>query len=289
MWRGNSALGLIVVFLALAEAGAAQQEPKPKDLPDAPAPKQENAPAKHENPLNETIQILGRRSIFFPDLATNPKPLNSKQKFELSADESIAPSRLLSSALGAGIGQAADSLPGYGEGMAGYAKRFGSSMASAASDHFFETFLLSSLLHRDPRYFVVLRGGAGYRIKYALSRTVVTRTDDGKSAANWPGILGPLLAESLANSYLPEKEQTTGRTFRRYGYRVGLNTASKVLREYWPTIFRSLRIAKIAPGARPDPGPAAPFAPLASTATLIRRQTRETKTGGTYYNKRTGP
>jgi hypothetical protein len=78
---------------------------------------------------------------------------------------------------------------------------------------------------------------------------VVTRTDDGKSAANWPGIVGPLLAESLANSYLPAKEQTAGRTFRRYGFRVGLNTASKVLREYWPTIFRSLRISKIAPGA----------------------------------------
>lgn len=249
MWGGSSALGLVVILLGFAEVGAAQQEPKPKELPDAPAPKQENAAGKRESPLNTTIEILGRRSIFFPDLAASPKPLTSKQKFELSADESISPSRLVSSALGAGIGQATDSLPGYGEGMGGYGKRFGSSMASAASDHFFETFLLASLLHRDPRYFVLLRGGAGFRIKYALSRTVVTRTDDGKSAANWPGIVGPLLAESLANSYLPAKEQTAGRTFRRYGFRVGLNTASKVLREYWPTIFRSLRISKIAPGA----------------------------------------
>jgi len=251
------------MLLALVEAGAAQQEPKPKELPDAPAVKQESAPAKHENPFNETIEILGRRSIFFPDLATSPKPLTSKQKFELSADESIAPSRILSSALGAAIGETVDALPGYGEGIGGYGTRFGSSLATAASDHFFETFLLSSLLHRDPRYFVKLRGGAGYRIKYALSRTVVTRTDDGKSAANWPGVLGPLLAESLANSYLPANEQTAGRTFRRYGYRVGLNTAGKLLREYWPTIFRDLRISKIAPSAAPDPGPAGTAAPAA--------------------------
>jgi hypothetical protein len=260
MWRGSSALGLVAILLGFAKIGAAQQEPKPKELPDTPAAKRESAPAKRENPLNETIQILGRRSIFFPDLATSPKPLTSKQKFELSADESIAPSRLVSSALGAALGQAADTLPGYGQGMSGYGRRFGSSMASAASDHFFETFLLASLLHRDPRYFVALRGGAGYRIKYALSRTVVTRTDDGRSAANWPGILGPLLAESLANSYLPAKEQRAGRTFRRYGFRLGLNAASKAVREYWPTIFRSLRISKIAPGAAPDPGPT-PFAP----------------------------
>jgi hypothetical protein len=252
----------MAVLLACAETATAQQKPKPKEPPDAPTAKQESTQANHESPLSETIEILGKRSIFFPDLATSRKPLSSKQKFELSSDESIAPSRLVSSALGALIGQAADSLPGYGQGMRGYGTRFGSSLATAASDHFFETFLLSSLLHRDPRYFVVLRGGAGYRIKYALSRTVITRTDDGKSAANWPGVLGPLLAESLANSYLPAREQSAGRTFRRYGFRIGLNAGSKVVRDYWPTIFRSLRISKIAPGAGPDPGPGANFAPV---------------------------
>ena len=288
MWRGSSALGLVAILLGFAEIGAAQQEPKPKELPEAPAPKQENAPAKRENPLNETIQILGRRSIFFPDLATSHKPLSSKQKFELSADESIAPSRLLSSALGAAIGQAADSLPGYGQGMSGYGKRFGSSMASAASDHFFETFLLASLLHRDPRYFVVLRGGAGYRIKYALSRTVVTRTDDGRSAVNWPGILGPLLAESLANSYLPAKEQTAGRTFRRYGFRVGLEhgeqSGAGILADDFPELANFENRAGC--GARSGAGHAF-RAPRA--AGVIRTQTRGTKTRGKYYNKRTGP
>jgi len=67
-------------------------------------------------------------------------------------------------------------------------------------------------------------------------------------------LLGPLLAESLANSYLPVKEQTAGRTFERYGLRIGLNTASNALREYWPTIFRNLRITRTPPGAaRPSP------------------------------------
>jgi len=149
---------------------------------------------------------------------------------------------------GAGIGQARNSLPGYGQGMGGYGKRFGSSMATGAANNFFGTFLVSSLLHRDPRYFVTLHGGAGHRIGYALSRIVVARTDDGKDAANWAGILGPLLAESLANSYLPAKEQTAGGTFQRFGWRIGLNAASNALREYWPTIFRSLRITKSAPG-----------------------------------------
>ena len=87
---------------------------------------------------------------------------------------------------------------------------------------------------------------------------LVARTDDGKDAANWAGIVGPLLAESLANSYLPVKEQTAGQTFQRFGLRIGLNTASNALREYWPTIFRSLRITKIAPGINSNAGETRP-------------------------------
>ncbi len=248
MRHGSMALRLIALLVSVVAAAAAQQEPKPQDLPNAPVAKQENAPQKRQNHLNTTIEVLGRRSIFFPNIATSRGALSTKQKFELFADESVSPSRLLSSAAGAGIGQARNSLPGYGQGMGGYGKRFGSSMATGAANNFFGTFLVSSLLHRDPRYFVTLHGGAGHRIGYALSRIVVARTDDGKDAANWAGILGPLLAESLANSYLPVKEQTAGGTFQRYGWRIGLNAASNALREYWPTIFRSLRITKSAPG-----------------------------------------
>jgi hypothetical protein len=252
MRHGSSALVLFAMLLAFAEAGTAQQEPKPKELPDAPVAKQDSAQQKHENAFHTTIEILGRRSIFFPDLAASPAPLHSGQKFKLFLDESIAPSRFLSSALGAGIGQARNSLPGYGQEMGGYGKRFGSSMATAASANFLGTFLLPSVLRRDPRYFVDLHGGAGHRIGYALSRIVVTRTDAGGEAANWPGIIGPLLAESMANSYLPVKEQTAGGTFQRYGWRIGFLAAGNVVKEYWPTIFRSLRITKIAPGLKPD-------------------------------------
>src|SRR5258708_4408789 len=256
MRHGSSALRLIALLVGAIATAAAQQEPKPQELPDAPAAKQESAPQKRQNSFHTTIEVLGRRSIFFPSIATSKGPLSSRQKFELFAGESVAPSRFLSSAAGAGIGQARNSLSGYGQEAGGYGKRFGSSMATAASNNFFGTFVISSVLHRDPRYFVTLHGGAGHRIGYALSRIVIARTDDGKLGANWPGMIAPLLAESLANSYLPVKEQTAGRTFRRYGWRIGLNTASNVLREYWPTIVRSSGISKIIPASNSSRAPA---------------------------------
>lgn len=255
MRQGSWVLRLGTILLFFANVALAQQEPKPKDLPEAPAPKQEQTPPRHDSALHTTFEVLARRSIFFPDLAASPGPLSSKQKLELFAGKSLAPSRFLSSGVGAGIGQARDALPGYGQGMSGYGNRFGSSMASGASTEFFGTFLFASLMHRDPRYFVSLRGSPWRRIGYGVSRLVVTRTDAGTEGVNLPGLLGPLFAESLANSYLPAQELNAGRTFRRYGVRLGFTAGANIVKEYWPTIFRSLRIGKIAPGLGPDSGP----------------------------------
>ena len=258
MQHGLGALRFAFLLLFAVPAVAAPQEPKPKDLPDTPSPRPEQAPQKRDNRFQTTVGILGRPSVFFPDLATSPGPLHTKQKFELFADKSIAPSRFLSSGLGAGFGQARDALPGYGQGMSGYAKRFGSSMASGASTEFFTTFLFSSLMRRDPRYFVSSQGGRWQRVSYGFTRLFVTRSDAGREVANWPGLLGPLFAEGLANSYLPEEEQTAGRTFRRYGLRLGFTAATNIVKEYWPTIFRDLRLTKISPRLGPGPPPAPP-------------------------------
>src|SRR5437660_6546965 len=85
MHYGSRALGLGSILLLAAQAVAAQQQPK--DLPEAPAAKQE-ADHKHDSSLQATFEVLGRRSVFFPDLAASPGPLSSKQKLELFAGKS---------------------------------------------------------------------------------------------------------------------------------------------------------------------------------------------------------
>jgi hypothetical protein len=131
-------------------------------------------------------------------------------------------------------------------------------VASGTSSHLFGTFLLASALRQDPRYFVKLHGSTSSRVIYALRRAVVTRTDTGGEAVNWSGILGSLMAEGLANSYLPDAERTTGKTFSRFGIRIGFSMASNVVKEYWPTIFKGLRITKLVPSEGSDPGTVTP-------------------------------
>jgi hypothetical protein len=251
---------ILLWVAALPGVAMGQSRSRAEDLPDTPTPKQEQNSAQQpsDTKFKTTIAILGKRSVFFPELAFNKGPLTARKKLELSVDETIAPSRFLGSMFTSGIGQARDALPGYGQGWSGYGKRFGSSVASNASNHLFGTFLLPSTLHEDPRYFVKAFGGPRARILYALERVVITRSDTGRSTFNWSGVMGGLMAESLANSYLPDAERTGGKTFSRFGIRIGFSALDNVIKEYWPTIFKSMGITKLVPNEHSDPGTVSP-------------------------------
>jgi hypothetical protein len=261
-WYIQSLLAISTI-VACTYVVRAEPAPDTDTRPDAPQPKQDasasGAPQqKPDTPLRATIGILGKRSAFFPELAFDRGPLTPRKKLELAVDETMAPSRFLGSLFTAGVGQARNSLPGYGQEWAGYGKRFGSSVASNASNHLFGTFLLPSVLHQDPRYFVRVFGQPGGKIAYAVERVVVTRTDDGRETFNLSNILGGLMAESLANSYLPEGERTAGKTFARFGIRIGWGAVDNIVKEYWPNIFRSLGITKLVPSRGSDPGTVTP-------------------------------
>ncbi len=251
-------LSLVVIALfALLVAGSASvaQQRITANLPDAPAPKQQPSAPQEKGKggfSKTTVTILGRRSFFFPDLAYTHKPLNSGQKFLLAADVTIAPSDLIVTAVSAAISQARDSWPGYGQGWEAYGKRYGATMGLNASTNVLGVFLLPSVLHHDPRYFPLAQGSFGQHVAHALKRMVVTPTDAGGQAVNISGLLGPLGAEGLSNTYLPDAERTTGKTFERYGIQMAVIAGGNVIKEFWPVIFKKLRMGKIAPGAGPS-------------------------------------
>ncbi len=235
---------ICAVVTAMLSSGAtslAQRKSK-KDLPDAPSASQQTSSSQTKE---NAIELLNRRSNFFPDIARTLGPLDSAEKFKLFIGNSLSGHVLLGSTVSAGFGQALDTNHGYGQGAEGYAKRFGSSMARNATNNFFGTFLLPSLLHQDPRYFVLANASSSEKTKYALRRILVTRNDEGDDAFNWSGLLGPLASESIANSYLPSAERTAGRTFRRYGIDIGFAVGGNLLREFYPSISSKLGLAKL--------------------------------------------
>ncbi len=235
-------LKLAILAVALSCAVAAQQSAPSAKLPDAPSSSQ-----TAQNP-NDTladvpvVNLLAGRSLFIPNLAVNTRPLTTKQKFYLAASNTVSGINIIGTAAGAGISQARNTKTGYGQGAEGYFKRWGAGMAYAATTQMVGTFAIASMLHEDPRYFVQDSGKFGQSVKYAVSRVFICRMDNGKTGTNWAGILGPLAAAGVANTYLPSDSQGIGNTFENYGLSLAIVAGTNVLREYWPHINKKLRL-----------------------------------------------
>ena len=242
--RGFGKLGLCLIAacycLVCSVSVAQQQQPgETVDAPSAstqsqtapPASTQSQTASQGTNPLTsgvEFVLLLEQKSLVFPDLATN---------------NSISLATIGSSLIGGAYGQAIDSPSGYGQGGSGYAKRFGSDMARAASDNMFGTFLLASILHEDPRFYVRKNLTFKETVKYSAIRLVQTRSDSGRLVVNYSGLFGPLAAEALANTYWPEQNRGVGSTLVRYAADLGWRFGGNMLRQYWPQINRKLRLA----------------------------------------------
>jgi hypothetical protein len=200
-------------------------EPNQKStLPDAPAA--QIPPSQNSNQQSVQFVIyVTRRSYWFPDLATHPAPVPAKGKFELFLNESISGHAIAGSAASAGLDQAFNWYAGYGQGAAGYGKRFGAQMARNSSNNLFGTFVFATMLRRDPRFFVRNIPSFWGAVKYSLDRIVMTRDDSGAEVVNSSGLLGPLAGEALANTYLPPESRTVESTFARYASDIGWRAA----------------------------------------------------------------
>jgi hypothetical protein len=244
--RGPHRLILAAPCLLICSWGMAQQ-PQSPPAPDATAqtPESETAP-KPAKPIQSGVvlfKLLQQQSLVFPDLATTRGPLSSWQKFKLATNNSVALSTIGQALIASGYDQAVNRPSGYHQGWEGYGKRFGADMARSASDNLFGTFLLASALHQDPRFFVKRNLSFGQSVKYAAVRVLYTSTDAGERQVNYSGLMGPLLSEALANTYYPEQNRTVGSTFTRYAYDLSWRFGGNLLRQYWPTINRRLRLA----------------------------------------------
>jgi len=244
----------------LAAVAAAQQpsQPDPAPLPNAPSasatakPEQCTTPdcPRDTEPTREpaapekiptTPGELGRdmeqavktQPPCRPDLM--PCRLSANDKFHLFAKRTYAPITFISAALDTGYSQ----LTGdhfYGTGAEGYFYRYGVSLGDGEVRSFFQTFLLSTLLHQDPRYHRVKNGNVLSRAAYAASRVFVGRTDNGRNALNLPEIIGTGATTAFGNLYHPDEERDIDKQFNRAIGGLGSDAASNVLREFWPDI-----------------------------------------------------
>jgi hypothetical protein len=168
-------------------------------------------------------------------------PLSTGQKYELFFRSASDPWPFVLTAVGAGLDQAENSFPEYGQGAQGYAKRYGAAYADYFTGNFFGNAVLASLWKEDPRYFQMGTGTYTRRALWAASGTVWCKRDNGTWGPNYANVVGNLIGGAISNFYYPANERTLGGTLGR-GFAVTAQAiiGSEVI-EFWPDMVRHHR------------------------------------------------
>jgi hypothetical protein len=168
---------------------------------------------------------------------------SASEKWEYFKSETIAPLTLGAGAFNGAISQLIQSSPLYGrDPWPAYPKRFGASVADIASQNFWGDFMLASAFHEDTRYRRLGESRKLWpRIEYALSRSVITRTDAGEATFNWSNVLGTAMSAGLSNAYYPPASRTIGAALANWGTSVAGSGFAHLRPEFLPDFKRWLK------------------------------------------------
>ena len=161
-----------------------------------------------------------------------------KQKFLTAFDDSFDYSSVFIPAVVAGASMARKATPEFGQGAVGYGRYFWHAAVDQTSANLMVEFIVPSLAHEDNRYYTLGRGGLFKRTAYALSRALVTRTDSGHNTFNFTEVVGSGAASGISSFYYPSRERSFRNVGIEWGTDIGIDAASRVLKEFWPDINR---------------------------------------------------
>ena len=97
-------------------------------------------------------------------------PQTVKEKFKTAMLDSLDYSSFIFVAAQAGIAQATDSYPDFGQGARDMADITGITLADAINENYWVEFIVPSILHQDTRYYTLGKGEFGKRVGYAFTR-----------------------------------------------------------------------------------------------------------------------
>jgi hypothetical protein len=156
----------------------------------------------------EKQRVLGIFPNFYTTYVPDPAPLGAKQKFSLAWKSVTDPVSVVGVGFLAGLYQAGDELNGYGQGAAGYGKRFGALYGDVFVGTFMDSAILTTLFKQDPRYFYKGTGTTKERFIYAIRNAVVCKGDNKKWQPNYSTIIGSFATAGISYTYYPASDRS---------------------------------------------------------------------------------
>lgn len=193
---------------------------------------QQDVDAGAEAPSRHVLWII-------PNFATSPelqeyKPLTSREKFRLAAQDTFDRGTIALAGLFAGQNQFSRSDPSFGQGTQAYARYGIAAYSDLAIGNYMTEAVFPTFLHQDPRYFRKGSGSAWSRLGSAVGQIFWTRTDSGGHEFNYSEIAGNSAAVAISMAYYPGNRDAFDAA-EQLGIQVAVDTAVNVMKEFWPS------------------------------------------------------
>ena len=188
--------------------------------------------------MSVRIALALAAAIPFTAGAQTTDPLTWTGKLKYHAEATYSPMAVVGFAAYAGVLQTLDTPTEWGQGGAGYGKRFASTVAWSGI-HSTLAFGLDTALRQDPRYY---RSGAGglRRVGHVLRGTILTRTDSGgETLSSWR--LGSAYgAAFLSNQWYPDRLNTVRLGLLQGSLTLGFDFVANLGHEFLPDVKRKV-------------------------------------------------
>jgi hypothetical protein len=222
---------------------------QPSDQPSAPDSSQDHkTPAPVDSKKAQDAKKAKDDRMFYVmpnyltvDSQSEIKPISWKEKFAISAKGSFDPYEFTIVGIVAGIRQAENSSPAFGQGAEGYGKRYGAAFADQVDGNIMVGGVFPTILKVDPRYFQLGKGSFAHRFAYAIDRIFIARKDSGAHMFNVPEFAGNATAIAISNVYYPAADRSFSSSFSDWGTQMGLDAFGNELKEFWPDVHKYLQ------------------------------------------------
>ena len=199
---------------------------------------QESAVEKAVNALESYLNMAGSRT------AKDFRPLTQSERNALYAKSLVNPWGFMKAAASAGLDQWHNKPREWGQGWGAYGQR----AANIEGQYVIQktvTYLLSSPLHEDNRYFGSGKHGFWPRFEYAIAvGSLLARHDNGKLHISVSQIGGVTAGAFVARLWLPPSQSSAGDAAVSFGITMGTSVAVSVAKEFLPDLLRRLQRKK---------------------------------------------
>lgn len=203
----------------------------------------------YEGPFKKVVGAVGRRlerkSVGTPQYQSGTVlcSLTLRGKFQLFAADTFDPITFVDVAFNSGLDQARNNQPAFGQGAAGYGKRFGYSFSGEAAGEFFSVVVYSTIFAEDPRYYRLAYGSFQRRFFHAVAHTVVAKRTDGANEFNFCEWLGVISTSAVLHAYHTGRRRNgIGPAAEGISISIAQDTGWNVLREFWPEVAHKFKL-----------------------------------------------